>query len=198
MHEYVYTKSQTWYTTFATNNIANYFLRDKSTNSPWTWDWPSCYARWAEAESCDFVYLLFSISGSSSWGGVGTRFNITRASCARGWKCSWSFHCLAWLKVLDFVRRAVRRYKVCSCIHSSDFECLFSKQTVQASGWSFRKRPSLSSLVHTVLVWFVVLYVTTLYVCVWYVRGQCVCFTTSAREVLRYRSVNRACFVISL
>ena len=33
-----------------------------------------------------------------------------------------------------------------------------------------------------------------LYVCVWYVCGQCVFFTTSAREVLRYRSVKRASF----
>ena len=112
-------------------------------------------------------------------------------------KRSWSFTVQRSLaESFEFLRPAVQRYKVCSCIHSSEFECLFSKK----KHIRYKPRGGASGNAHLftclstlhrrgMFCCFVVLYV-----CVWYVCGQCVFFTTSAREVLRYRSVKRASF----
>ena len=65
--------------------------------------------------------------------------------------------------------------------------------TVQASGWSFRKRPSLHLPFHSTPSWYVLLFCCFVRVCLvrlWPMR----IFTTSTREVLRYKSVKRASF----
>lgn len=78
-------------------------------------------------------------------------------------KRSWSFTVQRRLaESFEFLRPAVQRYKVCSCIHSSEFEYLFSKKksTYGTSlGVELQETPisSLAFPLYTIVVCFVVL-----------------------------------------